>query len=319
LLKRWPSSPDGPVKQDKAVEGNVRAVAALEDTHGLVTRPGTRVWATSEALGWRSIFASTQREAPFEGKFEPVADHLVVIHLSGPVRVSRTLDGKQEARRIPPGGAFIMPGDTSFGVRLEGELDTLHFYLHRDIVDEIAAELGGTDVQIVPGLGAMDPMLEQIALALREQLRNPGPLGALYVDCLARAAAARLLLAHSTAACKPLPVPGKASLNDRRLRRVVDFIEANLDRDPSLADLAAVSGLSPIYFARHFRRATGLAPHQYLLRARIERAKRLLSLGDLPISGIALDCGFCHQEHLTRAFRKFCGTTPAAYRSAMRA
>jgi AraC family transcriptional regulator len=107
-------------------------------------------------------------------------------------------------------------------------------------------------------------------------------------------------------------------LSERRLRRVVDFIETNLDRDPSLAELAAVSGLSPVYFARQFRRSTGLAPHQYLLRARIERAKRLLSLGELPIAGIALDCGFCHQEHLTRAFRKFCGTTPAAYRSQVR-
>jgi AraC family transcriptional regulator len=300
------------------VAGNAGAVAALKDTHGLVTRPGTRVWATSETLGWRAIFASAQREAPFEGEFAAVADHLVVIHLSGPVRVNRTLDGRQEARCIPPGGAFIMPGDTSFGVRLEGGLDTLHFYLHRDIVDEIAGEFAGMNVQIVPELGAMDPLLEQIALAFREQLRNPGPLGALYVDSLARAAGARLLTSHSTAACRSLPRPDKGPLSERRLRRVVDFIEANLDRDPSLAEIAAVSGLSPVYFARQFRRSTGLAPHQYMLRARIERAKRLLSLGELPIAGIALDCGFCHQEHLTRAFRKFCGTTPAAYRSQVR-
>ena len=85
------------------MEGSARAVSTLQDTHGLVTRPGTRIGATSEVLGWRLVFASTQREAPFEDMFGPVADHFVVIHLSGPVRVTRTLDGKQEARRIPPG------------------------------------------------------------------------------------------------------------------------------------------------------------------------------------------------------------------------
>jgi AraC family transcriptional regulator len=77
--------------------------------------------------------------------------------------------------------------------------------------------------------------------------------------------------------------------------------------------------LSPVYFARQFRRATGVAPHQYLLRARVVRAKHLLAATDLRIATIALDCGFCHQEHLTRAFRKQCGITPAAYRAAVKA
>jgi AraC family transcriptional regulator len=80
-----------------------------------------------------------------------------------------------------------------------------------------------------------------------------------------------------------------------------------------------VTGLSPVYFfGRQFKRAVGIAPHQYLTRRRVARAKHLLGLGDLPIA-IALDRGFRCQEHLTRVFRKHCGPTPGAYRAMLKA
>ncbi len=218
---------------------------------------------------------------------------------------------------VPPGGSFIMPGLTDFGVRLQAPLDTLHFYLRRAVVDEIAEQFapGQNEVRIIPALGALDPLLEQIALCLREQLNQPGQATALYVDTLARTAAARLIRSHSTASptrTRPLAHRGLAP---NQLRRAVDYIEANLADDITLPELATVTGLSPVYFARQFRQATGLAPHQYLLRTRAERAKRLLAAGTMPLASIALECGFCHQEHLTRVFRKRFGVTPGAYRT----
>lgn len=300
--------------------GGPSRVRCLADTHGLVTRAGTHIWASSETLSWRSLFATTQHEAPFEGIFRPVADHLVVVHLSGPVRVCRTLAGRQETCLIPRGGVFVMPGGVGFGVRLEAELDTVHFYLGRDVVEEIAEEFacGGERPRIVPDLGALDPLLEQIALALREQLCEGTPAAALYVDHLARAAAARLIRAHSTARPTGEPSPRRPGLSDRQLRRALDYIEDQVAGDPSLAQLAAVTGLSPVYFARQFKRAMGLPPYQYLLQRRIERAKRLLSDGELPIAAVAIDSGFCHQEHLTRLFRRHCGLTPGAYRASLK-
>ncbi len=294
-----------------------RPVETLADTHGLVTRTSTRVWASSEGSGWRSVFASVQHEAPFEHHCKAVADHLVVIHLSGPVRVTRTLGGRRETCMVPPGGSFIMPGRTEFGVRLQAPLDTLHFYLRRQVVDEIAEEFapGQPDVQIVPALGALDPLLEQIALCLRDQLNEASQATALYVDHLARTAAARLIRSHSTASPARTRQPAHRGLAASQLRRMIDYIEANLADDMTLPELATVAGLSPVYFARQFKQATGLAPHQYLLRARADRAERLLAHGMLPIATIALECGFCHQEHLTRVFRKRFGLTPGAYRA----
>jgi AraC family transcriptional regulator len=300
--------------------GTSSPVETLADTHGLVTRAGTRIWASSERLGWRSVFASVQREAPFEAYCRSVADDLIVMHLSGPVRVARVLDGRRESCLVAPGGAFIMPGDTEFDLRLEAPLDTVHFYLHRAIVDEIAQEFAGTTrgVTIIPRLGEVDPLLEQIAIALREQLREGSETSALYVDHLARTAAARLLKGHSNAALKPAPPGDRSGLTRARLRRAIDYIEANLQDDVTLAELAAVAALSPVYFARQFKLAVGLAPHQYLLKARVSRAKRFLASGELPIAAVALDCGFCHQEHLTRVFRRHCGVTPGAYRASVR-
>jgi AraC family transcriptional regulator len=300
--------------------GASTAVASLADTHGLVTRPGTRIWASSEGLGWRSVFATAQREQPFDTYCRPVSDHLIVVHLSGPVRVTRTLGGRRESCLISPGGVFIMPGDVEFGVRLEAALDTVHFYLHRDVVDELAEEFacGKDTCRIIPRLGKLDPLLEQIAVSLRQQLDEADEATALYVDHLARTAAARLLRAHSTASLKDGEPPRRAGLASQQLQRALAYIEAHLDGDPTLPELAAVTGLSPVYFARQFKRATGLAPHQYLSRTRVERAKRLLAATDLPIAAIAFECGFCHQEHLTRVFRKQCGVAPGAYRLSVR-
>jgi AraC family transcriptional regulator len=82
----------------------------------------------------------------------------------------------------------------------------------------------------------------------------------------------------------------------------------------SLADLAAVAGLSVSQFSRQFKVRTGLAPHRFLLGLRVERACRLLSTGELPIAEVALRCGFSHQEHLTRVMRAQLDTTPGAVR-----
>jgi AraC family transcriptional regulator len=92
-------------------------------------------------------------------------------------------------------------------------------------------------------------------------------------------------------------------------------METNLSESIALGDVAAVTGLSPSRFARRFKSAMGAPPHQYLMSMRVERAKRLL-LQREPIAEVALACGFTHQEHLTRVFRRFTGSTPAGYRKA---
>jgi AraC family transcriptional regulator len=287
---------------------------SVVETHGILLRPQNLTHLTSKGLGWSSLYASAQREKPYEDRYNAVNDHLIILHLDGPVAVTRTM-GKIPARRlIAPGGLFILPGGRDFGVRLEGELDSLHVYLRKQIVDDVAEDFGygaADSIEIMPSLGDHDPLIERLALGIQEALRNSDAAGSVYADYLAQALAARLLRQHSTSALiNPLPQGGFTKL---QLQRATDFMEAHLGDSLTLAELASATGLSPSHFARRFKVTTGMPPHQFLMQLRVERAKRMLRSGTSIIE-IALACGFTHQEHMTRIFRRAVGMTPAAYR-----
>ena len=79
--------------------------------------------------------------------------------------------------------------------------------------------------------------------------------------------------------------------------------------------MAGVCGRSTEYFVRVFKATAGVSPYQYVLNLRIERAKALLGVEGASIADVALQCGFSHQEHLTRMFRRFTGVTPGRYRA----
>lgn len=286
---------------------------SVEQTHGILSRSEHKILARSDELGWASVYASLQHEVPYEGHYAAIDDHFLVLHLSGPVGVRRWLDGTEERRLVPPGGLFILPGGADFGVRLEGELDSLHIYLRREMVQEVAEDLGFGDgpVDLKPSLGEPDPLAEWLALGLRDALTSQDSAAQAYAEYLSRALAAHLVRVHSTT-----PVAGvqrQGGLTGMQLRQLTDFIESNLDKSLSLAQMAAACGLSPTHFSRRFKVSVGEPPHRWLMQQRVARAKRLLQ-GPMRIVDIALACGFAHQEHLTSVFRRFAGLTPASFR-----
>ena len=97
------------------------------------------------------------------------------------------------------------------------------------------------------------------------------------------------------------------------MRRVIEYVDAYLDQDLALVELAAIVSLSPNYFTRLFKQSTGFTPHQYVIQQRVERAKRLLLESKLAIADIALEVGFAHQSHLNRHFKRWVGVTPKAF------
>jgi AraC family transcriptional regulator len=104
-----------------------------------------------------------------------------------------------------------------------------------------------------------------------------------------------------------------------RLRAVVGYIEEHLDGGPSLAEMAAVVGLNPYHFARQFKAATGLPPHQYVIARRVERAQHLLQAGaDLSLAEVALHAGFCDQSQFSHHFKRLVGVTPGQFRTPAR-
>jgi AraC family transcriptional regulator len=141
----------------------------------------------------------------------------------------------------------------------------------------------------------------------------------LYGELLGTALAARLV--QNYAVSKPALEFKANGLSRSQLKRVIDYMKANLTQDLSILDLATLTGMSESHFSRSFRRSVGISPYQYLMQQRVERAKQLLakrfSRGEAPptiaISTIALDCGFANQTHLTKVFHQMTGMTPKAY------
>jgi AraC family transcriptional regulator len=106
------------------------------------------------------------------------------------------------------------------------------------------------------------------------------------------------------------------ALQKWRLKRVIEHVDANLSSKLSLLDLATVAGLSRMHFASQFRGATGLRPHEFLLRRRIRRSEELLRSSPMAIVEIALAVGFQTQAHFTTVFKRFVGCTPRQWRTA---
>ena len=106
----------------------------------------------------------------------------------------------------------------------------------------------------------------------------------------------------------------RGGLPERQQKRVIEFIEENLAEDISLAVLAQLVDLSLYHFARVFKQSFGVPPHRYHMARRIDRATKLLQTSALPVTQIGIQVGFRESSSFTRAYRKFTGVTPSAYR-----
>jgi AraC family transcriptional regulator len=155
-----------------------------------------------------------------------------------------------------------------------------------------------------------EPMAEPIVSELQTQT-SAGRL----VETLAAALAVGLIHIYiSPPLAQAFPRTTRKGLDRRRLSRVLDYIEANLEGDVTLDHLASIACLSRFHFARVFKAAIGQSPHRYVRAKRLERAKVLLIRGDQSLVGIALALNFSCQANFTRAFHQVTGQTPGQYR-----
>ena len=136
------------------------------------------------------------------------------------------------------------------------------------------------------------------------------PSGRLFLDSVELALAAALV--NDYASRRPRIYRG--GLTPARLRKVVELVHAEMERDLSLDQMAGATGLSVAHFSEMFRQSTGQSPHQFLLHRRVDRAKELLRAREMRVLDIAVACGFKNQQHFARVFRKVCGASPTEYR-----
>jgi AraC family transcriptional regulator len=278
--------------------------------------------ASSRSLGWVGLQAVRYRTAPASELNPPaMTHHRLILFARPPEELDLLYEGVKRRRPPPAGSITVVPAGSPARYRWGGWMDTLNVYLEPELVRRVAAEAFGLDSArlTIPPLDAMDlPHVRTAMGAVDAEMGTGGPGGRLVAESLANLLAVNLIR-HVLAPSRPIR-NRDGVLPRARLRAVVDYVEGHLDANaPTLEQMAAVARLSPYHFARQFKAATGLPPHQYVITRRVERAKRLLQTGTgMSVADVALTAGFSDQSQFSRHFKRLVGVTPAQYRMSAR-
>ena len=215
---------------------------------------------------------------------------------------------------IAPGQAVFCPRKEWHNVRWDEEISVLSIRIPDSaIVDAARERLTERSLEIVPTDVVTDDRLTHLLFALDAERARGYSTGKLFVDSIETALANILLTSFST--FTPRSIPGKGGMAPHVLRRVVEFMHANMDKQIDLKDLADCAGLSLSHFSFQFRASTNQSPHQYMLRLRIERSKQLLKDFRLSVLDVGLEVGFRNQQHFATVFRNSVGVPPSVYRT----
>jgi AraC family transcriptional regulator len=273
--------------------------------------------ASSDGLGWVGLEAARCRDAPaFELNLPALTHHRLLLFTRPPEGLDLRYEGVKRSVPPPAGSISLMPAGSPAQVRSSGCKDELHIFLEPGLVARVAAEAFELDparLTVPPLDGLYLPQLRAAMLVVNEELMANGVGG----GRLAAESLANLLAVHLIRnASGPRPPAGRSdgALPQRKLRAVVEYIEGHLDACLTLEQLAATAHLSVYHFARQFKVATGLPPHQYVILRRVERAKLLLQGGDLSLAEVAAGTGFTDQSKFCHTFKRVVGVSPRQFR-----
>jgi AraC family transcriptional regulator len=273
--------------------------------------------AASDRLGWVGLEAARYCAAPaWEYNPPALTHHRLVLSTRPPEELDLRYEGVKRHVAPPAGSIFVVPAGSPGLVRWSGCYDWVHIFLEPGLVARVAAEAFGLDParMTVPPLDGLDlPHLRAAMMAVDAELTTGGAGGRLAAESLANVLAVRLI--RHLVAPRRTERQRDGVLPRGRLRAVVEYVEEHLDAGLSLEQMAAVARVSPFHFARQFKRATGLPPHQYVIMRRVERGKQLLQTGpDLSLAEVAAAAGFSDQSQFSHHFKRVVGLTPGQFR-----
>ena len=289
-------------------------------THGVRRYPRTSsLLASSAGLGWSALSAELRAHDACEASTVAPQDMEICLIAAGNENglVRRTSTGRCEEAIPRTGAIWLNPAGMDKQIAITAAIpQTIHLYLPATLFDRLKDDF---NLPVAPARsirradGIVDDVIEQIGRSILSELTVETAAGRIYVETASLTLAARLLQKHSDSGTSVPPELSQLSLDHGRLRRVLDYITANIGDDITLADLAEVAGYSPFHFARKFTLAMGISPHRYISHIRLESAMAELASGKLPLAQIALNAHFSSQASFTRAFHRATGKTPKQY------
>ena len=257
----------------------------------------------------------------WEGGAQPVPETILSYHvLSTSIGTHNRKEFKWSGHRpqaamVAPGAITVIPAQLPYSTASKGIWCGHMVGIAHDFLQSVAHPASGAPIELVPELGREDLLLRELINSLAADAEAGHPNGAMFGEAICAALAAHVLR-HCIASPRRSMV-GAPFGDDVRRERVRSYLLDQIDRQVTLAELAALLGTDVFSLIRWFKSAFGVPPHQFILQSRIERARSLLRKAETSLVEIALQCGFSSQSHFTTAFRRLVGTTPGAYRASL--
>jgi len=240
-------------------------------------------------------------------------DPVFTVHIAGKAQVRTWEQGGWSEGHSVPGCVSIVPAGQPTGWLVNGELDVVTLSLSSAML--VAASAADQFSRM--RFAFADPLgLALTRQVLAELYGSPSPERDAYVSALVTALTAHILRGPMpTVEEEDMSVGG---LTAYRLHHIMDGIQQRPQDSHTLEEMAAEADVTPSHFCRIFRKQTGVSPHQYVMKARLDRAQQMLTQTDMALSTIADFLGFTSQSHFTRAFRQSVGEPPSDFRKRAR-
>lgn len=285
--------------------------------------PGT-VQQTSKSMSWDGLlFTRYSHPHVSQGSPRPATtEHILAFSDSGAVTGDYSLNGGKwrpytwRHKEWFIGQAFENQRDSRWHSLCSEDVELSVCYLHLSpkVLERVAMEAGETfrgGIELPHRMSFQDPLMYQIGVSLRDELARANPYGKIFVESAANLIAVQLLRHYCTRKVEIKELNPRK--NCHKLKKSLAYIQENLDQELSLETLAYQANLSPFHFARVFKASTGVAPHRFIIEARIAKAKELLKHTNMPIYLIALEIGYSC-SYFAQIFSREVGVTPQRYR-----
>lgn len=269
----------------------------------------------TELVNHGSVMIGHHLLKPNSGVVIGTTQYAILLHEGEPFEMEWRLprSDRYENKRIAPGDIDIHPSDTLVYKRWQASVRRLFIACERNFTQQIVDEaFEHYAVDLSAQIGIRDQVIEGMAVAWRQELKEHGAGGRIYAEGLASALIVHVFRTYGKGGTHVRPATG--GLSGPRKTRVLEYIEAHFKEDISLCMLAKIAGLSGHHFSEVFRTTTGRPPHQFVTERRILYARELLVGTDRSIAEIALVAGFSSHSQLSVAFGKVMGITPLRYR-----
>jgi AraC family transcriptional regulator len=267
----------------------------------------------NDPANWSGISLEHCFYPSFETPEYTVENHEICVYVGKPIVYTQMIDGKMRSLSCIYGDMILYPAGLTQKLSWNNNAETIQLSLKPELLARISQDwLAPEKIEIIPQYQLRDPLIQQLALTFLSELEYSSANNSLYVESLSNTLCLHLLRHYNRS---------PKTFSDRYdglpaflMRRLDEYIQANLAQNLTLVDMAKVVNLSTSHLNRLFKQSQGIPLYQYVIQCRIERVKQLLKQPQLTLAEIAIQTGFADQSHLNHHFKRHVGVTPKTFR-----